>query len=458
MNKKIIENILGNNIKSSLLNGDFSLTNATTNIQHSGINDLVFYFVHENEKAESLFLERVKESNSGLIVLNREILDLKKNYVVVSDFLEGQKQVCDYLYPNKGILKFAGVTGTNGKTTTVNLAVQIAQLNGVAALSIGTLGVFDAHKEIYPEISATTPSYLELRKIIHKFQDSFELVFMEVSSHALMQDRLYDIKLDAGAWTSFSQDHLDYHGTLEEYFLAKCKITEKLKNKKNLFVPEHEEEICLRLKGKDIPFEIVSDFYIEEDDIPYAFRTKYNYNNLLLATKLFETLTGIKNKNLYGLKLPRGRFSVYECGDHLFVIDYAHSPDAVKNICHAIASAFPNMYLITVFGCGGDRDKLKRPLMGEAAAKYSNLVVVTSDNPRSESPMDIINDIIPGLEKANYIVEENREEAIVKAFNSKKGPSIILIAGKGHEEYQEVNGRKLPFSDFSVVEKIISEQ
>lgn len=458
MNKQIIKDILGSNIKSCVLNDDFLLSNATTNIQHSQSEDLVFYYIHENSKAESLFLERVQKSNPGLIIINREIPHLTKNHIVVKDFLEGQKQVCDEFYPNKGTLKFAGVTGTNGKTTTVNLAVQIASLNNVAAFSIGTLGVFDADKEIYPEISATTPSYLELRKIIHKFQDSFKLVFMEVSSHALIQDRLYDIKLDAGAWTSFSQDHLDYHGTLEEYFLAKCKINEKLKNHKLLFVPEHEEEICNRLEEKKISFEIISDFYIEDDDIPYAFRAKYNYNNLLLATKLFETLTGIKNKNLYDLKLPRGRFSVYECGDHLFVIDYAHSPDAIKNICHAIASAFPNMYLITVFGCGGDRDRSKRPLMGEAATKYSNLVVVTSDNPRSETPADIINDIIPGVEKSNYIVEENREEAINKAFNSRKGPSIILIAGKGHEEYQEVNGQKLPFSDFAVVEKIISDQ
>lgn len=458
MNKQNLIQLIGPNLKSSFINGDFNISNATTNIQNSSVNDLVFYFIHENEKALAVFLERSSKANAGLLVLNREVPDLKVNYIVVNDFLEGQRAICNKLYPLTNKLKIAGVTGTNGKTTTVNLAVQIAKLNNVKAFSIGTLGVFDADEEIYPEISATTPSYLELRKILHKFQDEFELVFMEVSSHALMQDRLYDVMLDAGAWTSFSQDHLDYHGTLEEYFQAKSKISDKLKNKNYLFVPEHEESVSQGLEKINIPYEIVSDFYIEEDDIPYAFRAKYNFNNLLLATKLFENLTGIKNHNLYGLKLPKGRFSAYECGDHLFVIDYAHSPDAIKNICHAIASAFPNMYLITVFGCGGDRDRTKRPLMGQAAAKYSNLVVVTSDNPRSEEPLAIINDVLPGVENANYIIEENRADAIRKAFDAKKGPSIILIAGKGHEEYQEVKGEKLPFSDFSIVEQIISEQ
>lgn len=454
MNKIELLDILNSYIVTKQLNDNKLLSGATTNIEQASDKDIVFYFLHENERAEAALAKRLESANPGIIITNRDSRIYKKrDRLIVSDFLESQRLVADALYPNLNKLKIVGVTGTNGKTTTVNLAVQLAKQAGKKAFSIGTLGVYDEDKEIYPTPNATTPSYLEIRKIIHHFQESYDFIFMEVSSHALVQKRLYDQKIIAAGWTSFSQDHLDYHKDIDDYFEAKTLIRDLMEKNEPIYVPFYEKELQKKLKNKNINYKEIEEKDLNRSSVPASFKPLFNYNNLSLAKALVTKITGFESFDLEKLKLPKGRFSTYKIGECLFVIDYAHTPDALVNICSSIKEAFPKSKLITVFGCGGDRDRTKRPLMGKAACEYSDVTIVTTDNPRFEDPEQIIEDVIPGLDK-NYHLVTKREEAIKKAFDLANGETIILIAGKGHEEYQDIMGTKIDFSDFDVVEKL----
>jgi UDP-N-acetylmuramoyl-L-alanyl-D-glutamate--2,6-diaminopimelate ligase len=359
-------------------------------------------------------------------------------------------------------LKIIGVTGTNGKTTTVNLAMQIASLAGHPAISIGTIGVQDVNGTLVEDIDSTTPSYVEIRKLIHRFQDKYEVCFMEVSSHALAQNRLFDILLDGSAWTSFSQDHLDYHRTMEEYFDAKLLVERKyLKENQSLLIPVLEKELYETILKRAPNTRIKLAKTLDErglgktlEERPLFYHSTYNQSNVELALQLNADLFGedaIRNIHLKDIKTPPGRFSIIDLGnENMAIIDYAHTPDALINIGAAIKNAFPAHNLTVVFGCGGNRDKTKRPMMGKAVSEFANKIIVTSDNPRDESPEDIIIDILAGI-KVGYEAVVDRKKAIHAALESLGKKEIVLIAGKGHEEYQEIKGVKHPFSDFDIV-------
>lgn len=462
MNKKNISSYFKNYIKSSSLIEDFSLTSITTNIQNSVKGDIVFYRIHENEKAEHVFCERVNKAKFSLIVVNRYVASLENyNYIVVgyTDFLTCQKIVLDDLFPNKNSLKLVGITGTNGKTTVANLCTQIAYQCGKKAFSIGTLGVLDHEKNIYPEINATTPSYVELRKIIYKFQDTYEALFFEVSSHALDQKRLNDIRLDASAWTSFSQDHLDYHKTLEEYFDAKLKIsTEASTENAPLYISNLEKELKSKLSKKIKTLKVALTLkQLVISNIPSQFLAEYNVSNLEIALALNSFLWDTSEVDITKLNPPKGRFSTIELKNRIVVIDYAHTPDALINICKSIKEAFSDKVLTVVFGCGGDRDRLKRPLMAKAVERFADKIILTTDNPRTENPNQILEDTQKGFTSSKFSREIDREKAIKKSIFESNENEIILIAGKGHEEYQDVNGVKINFSDFNIANKYLKE-
>ena len=285
------------------------------------------------------------------------------------------------------------------------------------------------------------------------------MCFIEVSSHSLVQDRLYGLSLDAGAWVSFSQDHLDYHNSMEEYFKAKMLLGKKyLKKDKPLLVPALEKELLKSILKNDVNARIQIPKTLNERNIKYRplfYLSAYNQSNTEIALQLNEELWG--EKNLSSIKLediptPLGRFSIIELDeDSMAIVDYAHTPDALLNIGAAIKSAFPGYSLTVVFGCGGNRDKTKRALMGKAVSSFADKIIVTSDNPRDEAPEDIVMDIITGLSKG-YEAVIDRKQAIINALETKRKKEIILIAGKGHEEYQEIKGHKIPFSDFNIVQ------
>jgi UDP-N-acetylmuramoyl-L-alanyl-D-glutamate--2,6-diaminopimelate ligase len=459
MNKDKIEQLLKDIIVKKNFNNNVEIKNLTSNIQGTSKGSAVFYKVQESKKAEDIFIDRLSNSNPELIITNKYVDNLDKyNYIIVDieNYLVSQKILADEIYKfDETRIKLVGITGTNGKTTVANLSVQIARQYSKKAFSIGTIGIFDHEKEIYPTPHATTPSYIELRKILSKFQNDYDVLFFEVSSHALEQDRLFDIRLDIAAWTSFSQDHLDYHNSIEEYFNAKLKISNIAKE---LYIPDKENELEKMLKERAVKYIKASTLLSRRiEKLSPAFQADYNKSNLELSLMLNEVLWGENKIDVSNLNPPRGRFSTIPFKKGFIIVDYAHTPDALENVCQAIKDGFSDYTLSVIFGCGGDRDRAKRPLMGRAVKKFADNIVVTSDNPRSENPDQIIDDIIPGLKDTNFHRIVDRKEAIQKAIVVAKENTVILIAGKGHEEYQEINGEKQVFSDFNVAEELINE-
>ena len=452
--------------RNTITSSDDEIKNITTNLQKAIVSDVVFYKINpKDEKSIESFQKRLGTQTPGLLILNHGAEFVKTENTVFVDadhFLKIQKVLLDQIYPNKKILKIVGVTGTNGKTTTVNLAMQISSLAGHPAISVGTIGVQDVNGALVEDLESTTPSYVELRKLIYRYQNKYEVCFMEVSSHALVQDRLFDVRLDDAAWTSFSQDHLDYHRTMDEYFRAKLLIEKVyLAEDKSLLIPAHEKELLEKIlkdapntKVKIAPTLDERGLGTSLSERPLFYHSTYNQSNVELALELVAELfgsEGLKKIQLKDIKTPLGRFSVIELnGDKLAIVDYAHTPDALVNIGEAIKKAFPSHSLTVVFGCGGNRDKTKRPMMGKAVSDFADKMIVTSDNPRDEAPEDIIIDILAGI-KGSYEAVVDRKKAILAALESMKKKEIVLIAGKGHEEYQEINGVKHPFSDFNVV-------
>lgn len=459
MNNTFITKLLSEKIVFSNLKDEKSLS-AFDSIewlaQNAKEKSILFYKV--NEGGETQFLERIKDSKYGILILNKKIVGFEGEHIVVSDdyFLDAQKILCELIYPfHFNQIKLVGITGTNGKTTTTDLFRQIALQLNYKVLTIGTLGIKKNNKFISEE-GLTTPGYLEFRQILFHHAKDVDVVCMEVSSHALAQDRIHKIKFDAVAWTSFSQDHLDYHKNLEEYFKAKCLIIENyLKPNAPCFVPSYEEELHFRLKK--YPQIIKTRTLIERKflDLPLFFSSQFNKSNLEVAWDLNLYLWKKEfEPNVFEFEMTEGRFSTFNIKDKIVIIDFAHTPDALENLCTATRHAFPQMKISLVFGCGGNRDKTKRPIMGKIAEESADQVFVTSDNPRFEKPEEIIKDITDGMAKKNHVVIVNREEAIKKAFASMSANEVLLIAGKGHENYQIINGVKHEYTDQAVVEKL----
>ncbi len=438
---------------------------ATDNLQDATRNEVVFYKLNENEKTKKLFEERLEKSQSCLVVINKKISSHYSNKEILvaseDEFLECQKIVCDQVYPLKKNLKLVAITGTNGKTTTTHLSVVLADKFHCKALGIGTLGLTKASGAIACEFSTTTPSYLQLRRILAKFQDEIDVIFMEVSSHALEQERVYKIQFDCGVWTNFTQDHLDYHLTIEDYFKSKCLlITKHLKLNAPFFIPTDQSELKRKIEETIMTKKEISLARKTPENWslnrPIFFQNSYNMANLELAFSLnFYLLNKSEDEfakiNLETLSAPEGRFYTITNKDQLIVIDYAHTPDAILNVAGSVAQNFSGRPLSILFGCGGNRDKSKRPKMAEAALLYSKKIYITSDNPRFEDPKEIINDVVAKKNPKQFIVEVDRKVAILQALERMDSNEILLILGKGHEKYQEINGTKTYFSDFDIV-------
>lgn len=466
MNKEYILKKFKEAIVRDRIIGELRITEITSLLQEAKSNEVVFYHLKKDSSSVQLFFDRLKKASPGLVVIDHDVaIGTDHSYIVIkSDMMESVIETfLDEIYPmSKPSPKLVGVTGTNGKTSTVNFATMISALMGIPAISIGTLGIRDHQKELDLKIENTTPGLIEFRKALSRYGKGHRSFFAEVSSHALDQNRLGKLTLDLAAWTSFSQDHLDYHKSMENYFQAKCKIfTEKLKSGGVMIVPEGNdlyEQIKKENKRADI--EIIQAKTLKErgfKDYPDAFRVRFIRKNFEVALEICERLYGKTPQFFWNdIELPRGRFNLIKVKKSWVVIDYAHTPDALENILTAARDSFPGQKIISLFGCGGNRDRKKRPLMGEIAEKLSDRVVVTSDNPRFEVPSEIIEEILVGIKNRKAVtINENREEAILKALDELIEGDILIIAGKGHEEYQEIKGEKYPFSDFLVVEKYL---
>jgi len=376
-------------------------------------------------------------------------------------------------------LKIVGVTGTNGKTTTTTLLYQIAKELGYKAGLIGTVeNIID--DEVL-ETNHTTPDPLELNRLLSKMVDNgCEYVFMEVSSHAVDQNRVAGIKFKGGIFTNLTHDHLDYHKNIDNYFKAKQKFFQMLP-KDAFALSNADDEYGLDiLKGANAErlyygFKGHEDFHGEilkkdfsglgldfnGNKINSKLLGQFNAYNLLAvwsACILLGFDKGKVNKIMESITPPRGRFDHFlSSSGVLVVVDYAHTPDALENIFSAVRDVVPRgNKLISLVGCGGDRDPMKRPKMGQIGAEMSDLCIFTSDNPRSEDPNKILTDMQAELNnelKNKVQVVSDRLEAIKKAVREAKEGDVILCAGKGHETYQEVKGVKHHFNDKEELER-----
>ncbi len=367
-------------------------------------------------------------------------------------------------------LKIIGMTGTNGKTTTCYLLHKALNKLGEKCAYIGTIGFYIDEK--IKDLENTTPDILEIYEMLLKAKnENCKYVVMEVSSHALSLNRVKGLEFDMALFSNLTQDHLDYHHTIDNYLNAKKKLFTMLKNDKFAIINIDDkyykdfimEENNNKTYGfKDSNYQITkynynlneSNFVINDCDI---YKTKligkYNIYNLTLVVAALNNL-GFDyeqiSKVIENLDSPSGRMDKIMYGNNAIIIDYAHTPDAVENVLLTAKELNPN-HLYVIVGCGGDRDKTKRPIMGEIAVNNADQVVFTSDNPRTEDPDEIIHDIVQKLDKKNYEIEVNREKAIIRGIQLLRENDILMILGKGHENYQIIGKDKIFFDDKKVV-------
>lgn len=378
-------------------------------------------------------------------------------------------------------MKMIGVTGTNGKTTVTSLIKDVLTLSGVKVGLIGTIQN-EIGEEIFPT-EKTTPDAYELQELFGRMADAgCDYVVMEVSSHALDQYRIGDTHFDVAVFTNLTQDHLDYHKTMEEYFSAKSRLFERTDTGVINIDDLYGKQLSLVAPCRIVSYSLSSseaDFYAGEIEcMPTgtAFRLscdniagKLNFpmpglysvqNALAVAAVCREVGVSIDHiisalNHATGVK---GRSEIIPTNrDFTVICDYAHTPDGLENILPGM-KRFARGRLVTLFGCGGDRDKGKRPLMGAAAAKYSDFVIVTSDNPRTEDPQAIIEDILPGVEgeRKPYVVIPNRKEAIFYSIAHAQSGDVIVLAGKGHEDYQVIGTEKHHFDEREIVAEALA--
>ncbi|HEY0308218.1 MAG TPA: UDP-N-acetylmuramoyl-L-alanyl-D-glutamate--2,6-diaminopimelate ligase [Acidobacteriaceae bacterium] len=386
-------------------------------------------------------------------------------------------------------LAVSAVTGTNGKTTTAYLVEAILRSAGRTCVMAGTIE-YHVGDVVRPS-PHTTP---EARDLLELFRDGVAVgaseAVMEMSSHALEQERAWGVRVDTAIFTNLTQDHLDYHHTMEEYFAAKWKLFSGVgAPAPRVAVLNADDEYGLRLAAfaRDASSEVLTygiehgDFRAEEI-VLHAGATEFAMKTPAGAVPMHSHLTGRVNvynllaaaaaAHARGLTLEQiaagaqtlahvpGRFQVVrEAKDFTVVVDYAHTPDALRNLTTLARELAAGARVITLFGCGGDRDRAKRPLMGQAAGEGSDVVVLTSDNPRSEEPEAIIADALPGVlgTTAECIVEADRAKAIAIAIHKAKAGDIVLLAGKGHETTQILRDGPVPFDDAKVAAAALKE-
>lgn len=400
--------------------------------------------------------------------------------ILVDDARYALAAVADEFFGHpSGSLKVAGVTGTNGKTTITYLIKSILEEAGYSAGVIGTIG-YSFRDKVIPA-SNTTPGPLELQGLLSRMSDAgCNYCVMEVSSHGLDQERVGGIEFKAAIFTNLTHDHLDYHMNMENYFLAKSKLFSGLANDAYAII-NLDSRFSSRLKslsrGKVIGYAIDSgadvrafdlslsmegsEFILAYKNIKTKIRTaligKHNVSNILAAIAFSLTqgigLEAIKRalNNFPGVK---GRLYRINSGQRNVFIDYAHTPDALENVLGTLRQLSENK-LFVVFGCGGERDRLKRPLMGKIARKYADRVIITSDNPRSEEPETIAGDIARGIPSLGYEIILDRREAIEYALAESGPRDIVLIAGKGHENYQIFKDKRIEFDDSAAAEEYL---
>ena len=379
-------------------------------------------------------------------------------------------------------LTLVGITGTNGKTSVSTLLFDIFKKMGYSSVLISTVE-YRIGDEVFPS-THTTPDIITLNKILSKaVEQGCQYAFMEVSSHGIHQGRIDGLNFRIAGFTNITHDHLDYHKTFLEYLNTKKRFFDELPQTAVAITNIDDKNGLVMLqntkaKKKTYAVKTLADYHGKLLELDFngmlldfngkefwtTLTGKFNVYNLLLVLAIVRELGFEENEiltTISQLKRVNGRFEVLKSqGEIIFVVDYAHTPDALENILDSINEIrTKNERLITIFGCGGDRDKEKRPEMGKVATRKSTLAIITSDNPRTEGPAQIIKEIEAGVESQNfskYITIPDRKEAIKMAIKFAEPKDIILVAGKGHETYQEINGVRHHFDDKETILELVN--
>ena len=446
-------------------------------------DDLFICLTGEHVDGHEYAEEAVANGATLCIVERRLNLDIPQ--IVVSDTTEIMAQISDLFYSSPSShLNLIGVTGTNGKTTVTHLIQKLYEAENQKCALIGTLGNKMTSEDDYHDAKHTTPQAPELQKLFYDiYEKGIPNVVMEVSSHALAQHRVDYCYFNGAVLTNLTQDHLDFHITMNNYFKAKAKLFEEIYaddfaviNKDDEYADKFIEVINPKarlytygikneadVRAENIKFDNNgASFTCIIKDNKYNVKLKMNgmfsvYNVLAALTVAYALNFNIENsiKTLESMSGVAGRFEVI-VNKPTVIVDYAHTPDGLENVLKASKEILPEGgNLICIFGCGGDRDATKRPKMGAIAEKYADKVIVTSDNPRSEDPQQIITDILAGFKSVNsVIVEPDRELAIKEAYKLANALDVVLVAGKGHEDYQILGDKTIHFDDREKVREI----
>ncbi|MEQ9467404.1 MAG: UDP-N-acetylmuramoyl-L-alanyl-D-glutamate--2,6-diaminopimelate ligase [Ekhidna sp.] len=431
------------------------------------------------------FIKAAVEKGANVIVCESAPKNLDENITVVQtdNSAKALGIIASNFYgrPSEK-LKLVGITGTNGKTTCATLLYELFQNLGYTVGLLSTVENKINHKIL--DTSFTTPDAVQLNQLLAEMVESgCTHAFMEVSSHALVQHRVAGIHFTGSVFTNITHDHLDYHKTFDEYIAAKKLLFDGLSSEAFALVNVDDKRGAVMMQNTKatkhrMGIRSMADFKVriihntlqglelnfDGVDVWFKLIGEFNAYNLLTTYAVAILLEEEKEHILSGLSTTSGasgRFEKVEnAANVMAIVDYAHTPDALENVLKTIDNLrTKNEMLVTVVGCGGDRDKTKRPKMAEIAARFSDKIILTSDNPRTEDPKQILEDMKAGIPKSkerNVMVIEDRKEAIRTACNLISDQDIILVAGKGHETYQEINGVRNHFDDREVLKEILN--
>ena len=441
------------------------------------------------------YIDKAVDAGAVAVIVSKPVTVPADVCVITVDDTRQAMMVCVpyfFDYPANR-MRMVGVTGTNGKTTTTHMIRHILKAQGFKVGVIGTVHIMIGDTS-YP-IHNTTPDVVDLQHILHQMvQENVEYCVMEVSSHALALGRVSGVEFDTAVFTNLTQDHLDFHKTFENYLAAKCKLFEQVsapnqvKDNKGAVInidDSYGYRVMEKTTAPTITYSTLgkgtlnaSDVHMSTKNSQYTVNYKgESYPVSMNTTGLFNvynTLAAIGACLQEGISMEAidtalktfssvpGRFELIEEGqDFAVVVDYAHTPDGLQNILET-AKAIKENRIIIVFGCGGNRDATKRPIMGRIAAEYGDKIYVTSDNPRTEDPVQIVKDVEVGVKEAlregtSYEVIVDRREAINHAIHDAKAGDIVIIAGKGHENYQILKNETIHFDDREEARKALKE-
>ncbi len=464
------------------INDDTLITGISYDSREVKPGDIFVCLIGEKTDGHN-YIKDAEVKGAKCIMVQRKI-ETSLPVICVNDTQTALPKLANFFYgePSKKI-NIIGITGTNGKTTTTHLIQHIFEKNNLKTAVVGTLGTRENTNSEYYEAKHTTPQASDLQRQLGNLLDKgFSHLAMEVSSHALSLHRVDECNFKGGVLTNVTQDHLDFHLTMDEYWRAKRKLFEMLNLSvwKNKYAVINKDDVLFEefIKPLDKDIKVLSygvknksdfqavDISFLPDGVEFLlkspigdFKVKSRLNGMfnvynLLAAISVSYAEGVKiNKIISAVsdaKEVPGRFQIIRTENSpLCIVDYAHTPDGLENILKAARLMTPkNGRLICVFGCGGDRDPTKRPKMGKISEDLSDSVIVTSDNPRSEDPKQIISDILSGVKNtSNIVVEADRKLAIEAAITKASKNDVIVIAGKGHEDYQILKDKTIHFDD-----------